>query len=159
MAVLRYQLDSRMLHGQVSSFGRNMNIEFYLVVNEETANNETEIMLLELAALNTEVEVVSPEEAYEILSDGELDDYRTMVVFKYISDVKEIVELGLRFDELSISGMYAKDEEKKEKVETNLFVDEEDLKNFRYFEDNGITLTHQISPEYKKKYVRDLAKY
>ncbi len=159
MAVLRYQLDSRMIHGQVSAFARNLNIEFFLVVNEDTANSETDVMLLELAALNTEVEVVSPEEAYDILSSGELDDYRTMVVFKYITDVKEMIDLGYRFDELSISGMYARDEEKKEKVETNLFVDAEDLKNFRYFEDNGVVLTHQIAPEYKKKFVKDIVKY
>lgn len=159
MAVLRYQLDSRMIHGQVSAFARNLNIEFFLVVNEDTANSDTDVMLLELAALNTELEVVSPEEAYDILTHGELDDYRTMVVFKYITDVKEIIDLGYRFDELSISGMYARDEENKTKVETNLFVDDEDLKNFRYFEDNGVVLTHQIAPEYKKKFVRDIVKY
>lgn len=160
MAIIQYRLDGRMLHGQVSSFARSLNIEQFVVVNEKTARDETQIMLLELAALNAGVEVVSPQEAYELLESDELKDCRTMVVFKEIFDVKELVELGYTgMKECVISGMYAKDKENKVKAEACLFVDDKDKEAFRYLEDHNVLLTHQISPEYNKKLVHDLVKF
>lgn len=160
MAILQYRLDGRMLHGQVSSFARALNIEQFVVVNEKTANDDTQIMLLELAALNADVEVLSPEDALDFLKSGECDDVRTMVVFKEIFDVVDLVKLGYEeMKECVISGMYAKDGENKVKAEASLFVDEKDKDAFRYLEDHGVVLTHQISPEYNKKYVHDLVKF
>lgn len=88
MAVIQYRLDGRMLHGQVSNFARALNIEEFVVINEKTANDPTQVMLLELAALNAEVDAVSPQDAYELLTSDELEDYRVMVVFKEIFDCR-----------------------------------------------------------------------
>ena len=41
MAVLQYRLDGRMLHGQVRHFASNLNIDYFVVVNEETAYSAT----------------------------------------------------------------------------------------------------------------------
>lgn len=159
MAVIQYRLDGRMLHGQVSNFARSLNIDEFVVVNEKTAQDPTQVMLLELAALNADVDVVSPRQALELLNSSELDDYRVMVVFKQIEDAMELVELGYEMDELCISGMYASDRENKVKVEACLFVGEQDREAFRFLEEHGVLLTHQISPEYNKKRVRDLVQY
>ena len=148
-----------MLHGQVSNFARSLNIDEFVVVNEKTAQDPTQVMLLELAALNADVDVVSPRQALELLNSSELDDYRVMVVFKQIEDAVELVELGYEMDELCISGMYASDRENKVKVEACLFVGEQDREAFRFLEEHGVLLTHQISPEYNKKRVRDLVQY
>ena len=158
MAVIQYRLDGRMLHGQVSNFARALNIEEF-VVNEKTANDPTQVMLLELAALNADVDAVSPEDAYDLLTGNELEDYRVMVVFKEIFDAVELVKLGYSMQEICISGMYAKDNENKVKAEACLFVDDKDKEAFRYLEDHGVLLTHQISPEYNKKMVHDLVKF
>ena len=159
MTVIQYRLDGRMLHGQVSNFARSLNIDEFVVVNEKTAQDPTQVMLLELAALNADVDVVSPRQALELLNSSELDDYRVMVVFKRIEDAVELVELGYEMDELCISGMYASDRENKVKVEACLFVGEQDREAFRFLEEHGVLLTHQISPEYNKKRVRDLVHY
>lgn len=160
MAILQYRLDGRMLHGQVSHFAKNLNVDYFVVVNEATANDDTAVMLLELAALNADVEVLAPEEAYDLLDSDELDDYRVMVVFKEINDAAELVKCGYnQMEELIISGMYQNKAQTKEKCEASLFVDDDDRKAFRYLEDNGVELTHQISPEYSKKFVRDLVKF
>ena len=159
MAVIQYRLDGRMLHGQVSNFARALNIEEFVVVNEKTANDPTQVLLLELEALNAEVDAVSPEDAYDLLTGDELEDYRVMVVFKEIFDAVELVKLGYSMPEIVISGMYAKDNENKVKAEACLFVDDKDKEAFRYLEDHGVLLTHQISPEYNKKMVHDLVKF
>ena len=72
MAVIQYRLDGRMLHGQVSNFARSLNIDEFVVVNEKTAQDPTQVMLLELAALNADVDVVSPRQALELLNSSEL---------------------------------------------------------------------------------------
>ena len=46
MAVIQYRLDGRMLHGQVSNFARALNIEEFVVINEKTANDPTQVCLL-----------------------------------------------------------------------------------------------------------------
>ena len=129
------------------------------MINEKTANDPTQVMLLELAALNAEVDAVSPQDAYELLTSDELEDYRVMVVFKEIFDAVELVKLGYSMKEIVISGMYAKDNENKVKAEACLFVDDKDKEAFRFLEDHGVLLTHQISPEYNKKMVHDLVKF
>lgn len=159
MGVLQYRLDGRMLHGQVRHFASQLNIDYFVVVNEATANDDTQVMLLELAALNAEVEVLSPEEAFDVLDSGELDDYRVMVVFKEIYDAEELVKLG--YDEMGklvISGMFQNKEATKEHCGPSLFVDARDKAALKYLLDKGVELTHQISPEYAEKQVKDLVK-
>ena len=159
MAIIQYRLDGRMLHGQVSAFGKNLYIEEFVVVNEKTANDPTQIMLLEIAALGADVDVLSPEDALDLIESGEIDDYRSMVVFKEIKDVVELVKLGYKFDELVISGMYKKEGTGQVKYEASLFVNDEDKEAFRYLDSEGITLSHQIALEYPKKSVKSLVKY
>ena len=45
------------------------------------------------------------------------------------------------------------------KYEASLFVNDEDKEAFRYLDSEGITLSHQIAPEYPKKSVKSLVKY
>ena len=159
MGVLQYRLDGRMLHGQVRHFASQLNIDYFVVVNEATANDDTQIMLLELAALNADVEVLSPEEAFDVLDSGELDDYRVMVVFKEIFDAEELVKCGYEdMGKLVISGMFQNKEGTKENCGPSLFVDEKDKAALKYLLDKGVELTHQISPEYAEKQVKDLVK-
>lgn len=160
MGVIQYRLDGRMLHGQVRHFASNLSIDYFVVVNEETANDDTQVMLLELAALNGDVEVLSPEDAFDVLDSGELDDYRVMVVFKTIYDVEELKKLG--YDEMEkvvISGMFQNKEGTKEQFAPSLFCDDKDKAAIKYLLDNGVVLTHQISPEYAEKQVKDLVKF
>lgn len=159
MGVLQYRLDGRMLHGQVRHFASQLNIDYFVVVNEATANDDTQVMLLELAALNADVEVLSPEEAFDVLDSGELDDYRVMVVFKEIYDAEELVKCGYEeMGKLVISGMFQNKEGTKENCGPSLFVDEKDKAALKYLLDKGVELTHQISPEYAEKQVKDLVK-
>ena len=159
MAIVQYRLDGRMLHGQVSAFGKNLNIEEFVVVNEKTANDPTQVMLLEIAALGADVDVMSPEDALDLIESGDIDDLRSMVVFKEINDVVELVKLGYKIDELVISVMYKKEGTEQVKYEASLFVSEADKEAFRYLDSQGVELSHQIAPEYPKKSVKSLVKY
>lgn len=156
MAILQYRLDGRMLHGQVSTFATYLRIDHFIVVNEKIANDDTQVMLLELAAIDASVDVVSPEDAMDLIEEEEDSDDRTMVVFKEISDLREMVELGLTCDEVDISGVYARDD--REKVAACFFLNQKDREDLKFIMDKGIKLYHQIQNDLKKQDVADLIK-
>lgn len=159
MPIVQYRVDGRMMHGQVRTFGKSLSADTYLIINEAAANDPTQVMLLELAGLNEEVIVVSPKDALDLINDGEFDDTKTLVVFKEIDDAVELIKLGHQFKELCIGGMFAKDKRDRIKYEICLFVDEQDKACFRFLEEQGVIITHQVVPDYKKSFVRDLVKY
>jgi len=160
MAIVKYRVDSRMLHGQTcTAFGRFLHIDEYIVINEKVSTDHMQRTLLELAAMNSSVSICSPAEAKKLIENNELYGTQTMVVFKDIQDAVELVKLGYHFDELCIGGMFAEAGRNRIKHAICLFVDDEDIKAFRYLEDQGIELTHQVVPDYKASSLKDLVKY
>ncbi len=160
MAIVKYRLDSRMLHGQTcAAWGATLHIDEYIVVNEKTANDPMQVTLLQLAAMGKEVAIVSPVDAKQIFDDNDFLGDRTMVIFKDILDAVEIVKLGYHIDELSIGGMFDEAGRERKKYEACLFVSEKDKEAFRYLESQGVKLVLQIVPDYKEKLVKDLVKF
>ncbi len=160
MSVVKYRLDSRMLHGQTcAAWGAILHVDEYLLVNEKTAKDPMQITLLELAAMGNEVRVVSPSEAKEILKEEDFYGDRTMVIFKELEDVAEIVRLGFHPDEISIGSMIDVPGKNRKKYESNFFVGPEDIENFKYLDAQGVKSIVQIVPDYKPKTVKDLVKY
>lgn len=160
MAIIKYRVDSRMLHGQTSAaWGKVLHIDEYIVVNEATANDPMQVTLLELAGAGNEVSVVSPEAAKEIFDTDDFYGNRTMIVFKTIDDAVEIVKLGYHIDELSIGGMFEEKGRNRVQYEKCLFADDHDIECFRYLDSQGVKLVYQVVPEYKEYKVKDLVKF
>lgn len=150
MSVLQYRLDGRMLHGQVSTFATYLNIDHFIVINEAVSQDDTQVMLLELAAINATVDVVGPEEAIELIEEDDEED-RTMVVFKEITDLKEIIELGFIPKEVNISGVYSRDD--RVKVDACFFLNNKDREDLKFIMDSGVQLWYQIQNDLKKENV------
>ena len=160
MAIKQYRVDGRMLHGQVcTAYGRLFSINEYIVINEAIANDELQVSLLEMAAMTSYVRIVSPKEAYEIITNEDFEGSSTMIVFKEIDDAVELVELGLKIDAIQIGGMYEKKGRDRKQYDTALFADDNDLACFRKLEDAGVDLTFQLVPDYQEKKLSNLIKY
>jgi Phosphotransferase system, mannose/fructose/N-acetylgalactosamine-specific component IIB len=160
MAIKQYRVDGRMLHGQVcTAYGRVLSINEYIVINEAVANDELQVSLLEMAAMTSYVRVVSPKEAYEIISNNDFEGTSTLIVFKEIDDAVELIELGLKIDAIQIGGMYEKKGRDRKQYDTALFADDNDIACFRKLEDAGVDLTFQLVPDYQEKKLSNLVKY
>jgi len=160
MAIKQYRVDGRMLHGQVcTAYGRVLSINEYIVINEAVANDELQVSLLEMAAMTSYVRVVSPKEAYEIISNNDFEGTSTLIVFKEIDDAVELIELGLKIDAIQIGGMYEKKGRARKQYDTALFADDNDIACFRKLEDAGVDLTFQLVPDYQEKKLSNLIKY
>ena len=160
MAIVKYRVDSRMLHGQTAAaWGKVLHVDEYIVINEAVANDPMQVTLLELAGTGCEVAVVSPSDAKQIFDDEDFYGDKTLVVFKTIDDAVELVELGYQIDEISIGGMFAEKGRDRVQYEKCLFVDEHDKECFRILESHGVKLVHQVVPEYKESKLKDLVDY
>jgi len=160
MAIVKYRVDSRMLHGQTAAaWGKVLHVDEYIVINEKTANDPMQVTLLQLAGTGCDVTVCSPEEAMELFEEDELEGERTFVVFKTIDDAVELAELGWKMDEISIGGMFEEKGRDRVQYDKTLFVDEHDKECFRILESHGVHLVSQVVPEYKASNVKDLVKY
>ena len=157
MAIVKYRVDSRMLHGQTAAaWGKVLHVDEYIVINEKTANDPMQVTLLQLAGTGCDVKVCSPEEAMELFEEDELEGERTFVVFKTIDDAVELAELGWQMDEISIGGMFEEKGRDRVQYEKCLFVDEHDKECFRKLEAHGVHLVHQVVPEYKESNVKEV---
>ena len=160
MAIVKYRVDSRMLHGQTAAaWGRVLHIEEYIVINEKVANDSMQVTLLSLASAGSKLQVLSPAKAFEVFQAGKFKASKTMVVFKTIDDVVELVKLGWKVDQISIGGMFEEKGRDRKQYEKCLFVDDHDIECFRYLESQGVDIVHQVVPEYKESKVKDLVKY
>jgi len=160
MAVVQYRVDGRMIHGQIrSAWGPYLHVDDFIVVNEKTANTPMQVTLLELAASGDSVMACSPAKAAEVLKSGEFQGDRTMVVFKYIQDAVDVVKLGVKIDEIGISGIYDVPGANKKKYDKNLFLGDEEIAAMRYLDSQGVKMVMQIVPDYTAKNVKDLVKF
>ena len=160
MSVIKYRIDSRMLHGQTAAaWGKVLHVDEYIVVNEKVANDSMQVTLLSLASAGNKLQVLSPAKAFEVISNEKFKGKKTLVVFKTIDDVVETVKCGLKIDQVSIGGMFEEKGRDRKQYEKCLFCDDHDIECFRYLESEGIDIVHQVVPEYKESKVKDLVKY
>ena len=149
MAVLLYKLDERMLHGQVvSTFGRVLKPDEFIVVNEATSKDEEQKTLLELALpAGAEFDIVSPKTYAKIDKDNDYWGNKTFVVFRRIEDVIESIENGANIPWLNCAGFYQdpKAVEEQTNYGINLWVTASDKKALRWLEDHGVELKYQVS--------------
>ena len=149
MAVLLYKLDERMLHGQVvSTFGRVLKPDEFIVVNEATSKDEEQKTLLELALpAGAEFDIVSPKTYAKIDKDNDYWGNKTFVVFRRIEDVVESIENGATIPWLNCAGFYQdpKASEEQTNYGINLWVTASDKKALRWLEDHGVELKYQVS--------------
>ena len=149
MAVELYKLDGRMLHGQVlSTFGRILNPDEFIVVNEKVAKDDSERVVLEIAVPgDADFDCVSPKSYAKIFQENDYFGTKTFVVFRYITDVVEAVEAGAQIPYLNAAGFYQnpKSELPQTNYGVNLWITEEDKKHLRWLEDHGVKLTYKVS--------------
>lgn len=151
MAIVLTRVDGRLIHGQVAvAWTRNVGAEKIIVIDDETANDEMQRTLVELAAPSgVKVEIHDLDGGVEALENGAADGQKTMLIVKRVDTALQLVERGIPIQQINIGGMYH--EEGKKQYDKALFVDDEDLKSFEALKDRGVELFYQVAPMNKKQ--------
>lgn len=151
MSIIFSRVDGRMIHGQVAiAWTRLLNVDEIVVINDETAEDDTQTMLLELATPSgIDLKICSVEEAAELIEDDELDGSSTMVVYKFIKDAVKAVQAGIEIKSLNIGGVYFA--EGKAKYSKALCLDSVDIENLKFLKSKGVDLFYQVAPMNEKE--------
>lgn len=157
MRNVHLRIDGRMIHGQVvNAWSRLLKTDEILVVDDEVAQDETQIMLLEFAVPpGIDFTMCTVEKAYNLLSNNSLEDKNIFVVIKKLSSAVELYNKGYEFEKLNVGGLYH--EENKKQYDKALFLDDKDIEDIKYLLNKGVELYYQAAPMNKavdiKKYI------
>lgn len=151
MAIVFTRIDGRLIHGQVAvAWIRNVGAEKIIVIDDETANDEMQSMLAELAAPSgVTVKIYGLAEGAESIKDNRETKQKTMLIVKEPITILKLIEKGVRLDSINVGGMYYKTG--KEKIDKALFVDDHDRRVFNQLREKGVELFYQMAPMHKKK--------
>lgn len=159
MAIKQYRIDERMLHGQSTQYGKLFSIDEYIIVNEAVSKDELQISLLELVAPSCTVQVLSPADAYHVISNEKFLGTSTLIIFKEVEDAVELLERGINVSAIQIGGMFAKKGRERKQYDVTLFADKQDCAAFRKLENAKVELSYQVVPDYKEKKLSNMIKY
>lgn len=158
MSVVFSRIDGRMIHGQIAiAWTRLLQIDEILVINDSVAEDETQKMLLELATpAGIDLSVLSVDEAYDMISNDELSDGNTMILFKTLQDALALTEKGVHLESINIGGMYHA--EGKTQYAKALSLDEKDLEDLKKLASYGMELFYQVAPMNEKENIKKYVK-
>jgi len=158
MGIVFSRVDGRLIHGQVAiAWTRLLLIDEIIVVSNDTAEDETQSMLLEIACPpGIELSVCSVDEGIEKVMAEDFDGNKTMIIFKTLDDALKAVEGGVELESLNIGGVYF--EEGKKKFEKALCLDSKDEEIIRKLSKKVKDVFYQVAPMNDKspisKYVK-----
>lgn len=161
MSIMMYRVDGRMLHGQViATFAKALSLDSYVVVNEEIATSPKKIEVLKLAVPHeAKLAVYSSAQFALAMKNGELTGQHLCIVFRYLQDAIDSVNLGVSIDKLMIGGMFQRIGKEAENLGIALMVSSEDKNGFRELAAKNIELTYQVSYFNKEIPLKEVVNY
>ncbi len=109
MSVVLYRIDERLIHGQVvMGWGPQLQVEHYVVADDELATSEWEQDLYRLGLPDTaSAEFLSVGEARARLPNLDADPRRTVVLTRTVAAMGRLAERdGLRGREVNVGGLH-----------------------------------------------------
>jgi PTS system mannose-specific IIB component/fructoselysine and glucoselysine-specific PTS system IIB component len=109
MSVVLYRIDERLIHGQVvMGWGPELEVEHYVVVDDELATTEWEQDLYRLGLPDTATaDFLTVQEARARLSELDAASQRTMVLTRTVAAMNGLAESsGLRGREVNLGGLH-----------------------------------------------------
>lgn len=141
MDIRLVRIDDRLIHGQVATvWTKHSKINRILVVSDEVAQDSLrKTLLIQAAPPNIVVNVIPISKMIEVYHDPRFNDsIKAMLLFTNPTDVKRVVEAGVKIRTLNVGGMsYQKG---KYMLTNAVAVDELDEEAFSYLDEQGIII-------------------
>lgn len=133
------RVDSRLLHGQVSTaWTKSVNPTRIIVVSDGVANDKLRKTLIgEAAPPGVKANVIPVQKLIEIAKDSRFGGTRALLLFENPTDVLRAVEGGVDIQEVNVGSMAHS--EGKKMINNVLSVDKKDVEAFQALKDKGIS--------------------
>lgn len=151
MGLIYTRVDGRLIHGQVAvAWTRHVGAEKIIVVDDDTASDEIQCTLLELATPSgVKMEIYNLDDGVTALRNGAADKEKTMLIIKKPHTALSLIKRGVLIASVNIGGMYH--EPGKKQYDKALFADEADIQIFQELKESQVELFYQIGPLNKKQ--------
>lgn len=151
MSIVLVRIDNRLIHGQVlEAWVPAVKANCIVVANDQAAAAPFQRLLME-AAVPKRIKVVvgSVAESSAILSTGELDAYRVLLLYATSEDALSGFRSGAPFHHLNLGNMHAG--EGKQKLSCTIALDPEDIGNLQQLEAGGVRIVTQCIPSDRER--------
>jgi PTS system mannose-specific IIB component/fructoselysine and glucoselysine-specific PTS system IIB component len=157
MPISLYRVDERLIHGQVVvGWGGQLRPDRYLVVDALVAESPWEMELYSLGVPSgVTAEFVTPTQARESLQEWQASEVKSVLLTKDVRTMLEIAREGLLTgEEVNLGGLHSQGARRE--VLPYLFLDDDDVRDLRELEGEGVSVSAQDLPGASKVSLRSL---
>ncbi|MCE5673645.1 PTS sugar transporter subunit IIB [Staphylococcus pseudintermedius] len=149
MAIIGSRIDGRLIHGQVANlWATKLNIGRFIVIDNEVAQSDIDKQALKLATPAViKLSVLPVEKAANNINNGKYDSQRVMVIAKRPDRFVELVNNGVKIEELNVGNMSQTNETRS--VTNSINITDEDVNNFKLLQEKGVNIISQMVPNDK----------
>lgn len=149
MAIIGSRIDGRLIHGQVANlWATKLNIGRFIVIDNEVAQSDIDKQALKLATpAGIKLSVLPVEKAANNINNGKYDSQRVMVIAKRPDRFVELVNNGVKIEELNVGNMSQTNETRS--VTNSINITDEDVNNFKILQEKGVNIISQMVPNDK----------
>jgi mannose PTS system EIIAB component len=146
MPLVQVRIDDRLIHGQVVVGWRHvLDPQRIMLCSDEVANSDWQKTIYMSAVTNDiSASVLTLQETIAELGSGLLEKERILLLVDSPKSLVHLVDAGVPIDEVNVGGMHFR--AGKNQIAPFIFVDEEDISNFRTLYDRGIKLEGRDVP-------------
>lgn len=149
--ILLTRIDNRLIHGQVvCNWAGTVGANLIVVVDDETANSDTEKSIMQLAAssLGFDSRFFTVQHTIDVIAKAS-DSQKILLVCKTPEVLRKLIEGGVEIKKVNIGNMHFS--EGKEKISDKVYVDDKDLEDLNFIKSKVDEIYIQDTPDFKKE--------
>lgn len=146
MPLVLIRIDDRLIHGQVVVGWRQvLHPQRIVLCSDEVANTEWQRKIyMSAAPPDLKSSVLTIDETIKALENDDYDDERVILLVDSPKSIVELVNANVEIKEVNVGGMHFRPG--KNQISNFIFVDQEDIDNFRLLYEKGIRLEGRDVP-------------
>ena len=149
--ILLTRIDNRLIHGQVvCNWAGTVGANLIVVVDDETANSETEKNIMKLAAssLGFDSRFFTVQHTIDVIAKAS-DDQKILLVCKTPETLRKLIEGGVEIKKVNIGNMHFS--EGKKKISDKVYVNDKEMDDLNFIKSKVDEIYIQDTPDFKKE--------
>ena len=156
--IVNIRLDERLIHGQVATMWIGLTkATRVMVIDDDVVNDQlTKVLLKEALPKDIKLSILKIDTAIEKLNSGNYNGQRVFILVKTVKTLLELIEKGLNHKDFNLGNTSRK--ENQIQIAKSVYLDADDVKKLREYEDQGYNITVQMVPSESAVKFKDVVK-
>ena len=149
--ILLTRIDNRLIHGQVvCNWAGTVGANLIVVVDDETANSETEKNIMKLAAssLGFDSRFFTVQHTIDVIEKANAEQ-KIFLVCKTPETLRKLIEGGVEIKKVNIGNMHFS--EGKKKISDKVYVNDKEMDDLNFIKSKVDEIYIQDTPDFKKE--------